>query len=333
MPLTTTILGAGASADFGFPLGGGLFGEVRSALAGFRSKYKAADSKRSFFYADHVRQWVQGNEFSEQLCRSCEKPDGGIDFSPVFKLIDMMEEAPAYTIDTLAMERPEFTEVCRVATAEVLINRIRSMITGERHAPQKWAFCSRELKLLGGQQTQTNWMTLFVSAMRTLLRISTDEKFCFVSFNYDRIAENGMRRIWQNASNDLGSFDDHVEFTYPHGSVHWDVDDNGYSTFSVTRSPIVFAHTKASQDSFDEAVKWLSSSQRVISLGFNFSPENTHSLQLKKSLKKVELVYQNYDQNPGLDRRVSALEVAKTRAFSGGIASAMLRGEIGELPT
>lgn len=329
MKQTTIILGAGASVDFGQPLGSALYDLALDKLKGFRSDYRIRDEADSFFDYGRVKSWCQQDPFRRALFDECGN-DRGYDFGPMFALIDLMEEAPAYSIDTLALEKPEHLNLCRTLVAQIIASSIKKQILQSDDGSEVWNFSKR---IIPGT-SNTNWLHLFVSMMRNAIRRDADQRFSFISFNYDKIAETVMRRVWSLASQDMPGFDSFVEFTYPHGQIDWIIDGQMRSRFGGDASKIVFAHNKGDTGSFKEAREYLERADVIISLGFHFAPENIRSLfEEDGTVVGAELIYQNYDSNMGLDRRVAELGFGANGRFTGRIADAIVQGQLGELPS
>lgn len=242
-----------------------------------------------------------------------------------------MTSAPAYSIDTLAMENPEYLGLCKAIVAELITAGVRKQIElDEAEGREVWGFEKRSIPVQAGMAS--NWIHLLASMMRNSLQHDPTHRFKFVSFNYDRIAEMVLRRIWSLPSRQLGHFQDVIEFTYPHGKIAWNVDLGGRSTLKPRESEIVFAHNKEDAQSFETAINFLDDADLIVALGFHFAPENVRSLSLARRAFGKRLIYQNYANNRGLDERVAKLGIVDPRKFGGPIADAIVQGELGELP-
>lgn len=336
MPTTTVILGAGASADFGMPLGAPMYDDFVSRLTQMREDWVRF---REDPFADYRRcvSWMQAEPFRKALLQFAvsEDPSGRQDFnlSYLFGMIDKLERSPVLSIDTFALENEEFAAPCKNAVAQMLIDKLKSNISRDDHGNYRLELLKRLIANPRDQgQSIRNWVHLFLAMARTALAQDRDTKFEILSFNYDKIFEQIARDIWSVPSRNLGNFDDIFSITYPHGQVAWRIESDGRSTFSVEESAIEFAHIHPGRETLPDFSEQLVRSDKIIALGFAFAPENIRTLGIADGAHLKALVYQNYDKNRGLDSRVRSLNVANVRSFSGSISNAILEGELGELP-
>jgi len=330
MPQTTIILGAGASADFGMPLGSALYEHALRQLRSFYSEITDIQRNDPFFDLNKCRAWAAQNSFRDCLFNTLTT-EKGFDPKRVKSLVALMGSAPAYSIDTLAMENPEHLGLCRAMVAELITAGVRKQIRfDEGEGREVWNFELRSVR--AGADVAPNWIHLLASMMRNTLQADPSHQFRFISFNYDRIVEMTLGKIWKLPTRSLGKFDDVVAFTYPHGKISWEVNSSEQSSFKPLQSEIVFAHNKDDLTSFETAISFLDEADVIIALGFHFAPENVRSLSLGRRAMGKRLIYQNYANNRGLDERVGRLGVVDPRKFSGSIADAIVQGELGELP-
>lgn len=330
MPKTAVILGAGASADFGLPLGSALFDIAFDKMKKFRAELREASGRAFWDYTKCIG-WANADSFRKTILSVCESEDQKINFDPALELTDLMQEAPAYSIDTLALENPEYLALCRVIVARLIIDSLQRQIVKDERGDEIWGFAHRKVPSSSGMIS--NWVHLFVSMMRNSIRKEPDQSYLFISFNYDQLAEKIMRRIWAKPSQNIGALDQFARFTYPHGKISWGLGDRGASRLSVAESELVFAYNKSGLDAFAEARDFLSEAEQIVSLGFHFAPENIRSLFPEDMGPHAALTYQNYEGNKGLDRRVEDAGFIDARSFEGSIAEAINQGELGELPS
>lgn len=332
------ILGAGASADFGIPLGGGLYDKALSYLSDFETEWKEAFEKLILPDSNRMRAYFQGSEPYQTLFDNSFHDDGSASLNRISDLRALMEKAPVYSLDTLALENPEHVKICKFLTAYCLAETINPNLFEKiegYNEPKEWDFLKRKINTNTTEGHIDNWLHLFVSMMRAAKRENPDTQYNFISFNYDGIAENVMKHLWSLPSDNLGPFEDTTSFFYPHGQLKWKSDARGITRLDISdfEEAILFAHNKEHKDGFPPAIKALEESEQVFSLGFNFAPENIASLDLLKASEKKSLVYQNFDKNEGLDNRIQKLKFSSTERFSGPIAAAITRGYLGDLPS
>lgn len=331
MSQTTVILGAGASADFDLPLGNALYAAAQGKLQNFQDTWSRETEDRPGWDWGRISNFFWDDPTSLSIVKFLEK-DNGKSIAPAYGLLKLMTEAPVPSIDTLAFENSNYLGLCKSLVASIIIERIREGIAKSDNGTEEWRFMKRMIvDQANGNSHQQNWIHLFTAMMRNMLTVNPEHKFKFVSFNYDMLFEQTLRRLWDLPDRSLGNLDDIVEFTYPHGSISWGVDHQGHSTFDHSARNIVFAHNKEDRGGFDKSREFIGTSNLLLSLGFNFAKENTDSLNLAHLAVDKHLIYQNFDGSVGLARRVDRLRLASVEAFEGPIASAIMQEKLGDL--
>lgn len=333
---TAVIIGAGASVDFGIPLGSELYDLAASSLKKCKREWEEAVNEKWISSTPALLAYFQGVQPFTELVKLSTNEEGGASLTLISRLLELMEMAPVYSLDTLALENPEYLKICKLLTAQIIADKVNSSLLSKRDGriqPKEWEFAKRTIRI--GGETKNNWINLFVSMMRSAKRARPDTKFNFISFNYDGIVENVMRKLWALPSEDIGQFDDVARFCYPHGRLPWVTGTDNVTSLNSAEyeSSILFAHNKEHKEGFPDAIAAIKASQDVISLGFHFAPENINSLSLSEIAKGKNLTYQNYAGNRGLDERISRLPFAYAKPFSGSIADAVVQGYCGELPS
>lgn len=336
MKQTTVILGAGASADFGLPLGDGLLDIAEEQLASFKSKFEEYTERRPDWQWAGLRDFFYDDPVKKALVKTLEESRSK-SVKPLFDLINVIQRTSAYSIDTLALENSEYLEICKTLASGILTSSIQENIHIDQTGTENWKFDQRKIYNSKSQdQTQANWIHLFTSMMRNAYTQNRSKRYKFISFNYDKLFEMTLRRVWDVSTRKLIDIDSFVEFTYPHGLIDWTVDTSGRSHFSYDSSQIEFAHNKTDKNSFDLARDFIAETTDIISLGFSFAPENIDSLGLRLSdglsVTQPTLIYQNYDGNQGVNRRVSELPVDAVE-FRGPISQAIQQSQLGDLPS
>ncbi len=330
---TVLVLGAGASADFGLPLGAQLYDQAVSLLTDLASGWMRESRESHFWDYNRAVSFVQSEDRFKFLLDFLHIENDGqktISIEHVQNFLTLMDSAPVYSLDTLALEFPEHTELIRLLTSFLISDAVRQNIEVDNRGKVNWRFNRR---LIGpGKKLQANWIHLFCSMVRNEIATQRASEIGVISFNYDRLFENIGKQIWTMPTRNLGNFDSIFKISYPHGKISWDVDDQLRSNFKIEKSEIVFAHNKPEGYENDGAADMVENADRLIFLGFHFSPENIATLRLDQCVQQ-EIVYQNFDGNRGLDRRVAELPFRDIRRFEGSISDAILQGELGALPS
>lgn len=331
MSQTTIILGAGASADFGLPLGRALYSTAQSKLQSFEASWD--DFNRSPFGDwNQLRGKVQNDAVSLAIVNYLEGA-GEETVKPAIDLLELMREIPAHTIDTLTVENTEHLGLCKTLVASILSENVSKSISRDRSGKERWLFGEGVIQSSTAPVERVdNWIHLFTAMMRHTLTSEPERKFKVISFNYDMIFERVLERIWSHPTRDLGEMEEIIEFVYPHGKISWMLGGNGSSRFEPLGKDIEFAHGKFDHSGFKTSKEFIRKSDRLISLGFHFASENMKSLDLPNAAEGLDLTYQNFEQSEGLKRRVSALNLKSSREFHGPIAEAIRQEIMGDMP-
>ncbi len=335
---TVVVLGAGASADFGLPLGDEMYNQARDLLEEFLRALRSEARRDSFYNYSQMVAFVKSHARYKSLLpfmlEDLENGSKHISDKPISDLLDAMKVAPAYSLDTLALEYPEHADIIKVLCAQLITESLRKGFAKDENDNEIFKFNNKQIEnpKKNKQELLSNWIHLFCSMMRNELAVLDTQKYGIVSFNYDRLFEKVGSFVWEHPTRNVGKFREIFDIKYPHGKIVWDTDHNGKSIFDPTCSEIVFAHNKPENYLNDGAADLVAEATKLIFLGFHFSQENITTLGLK-NCKPEEVVYQNYSGNRGLDTRVSDLGFKSVRSFKGPISAAILEGELGELPS
>ena len=75
-----------------------------------------------------------------------------------------MKKAPAYSLDTLALENAEHVKMCKFLTAQILAEKINGCLVEKDPRGflcwKEWDFLMRELSGDGGSSGNKNWLHL-----------------------------------------------------------------------------------------------------------------------------------------------------------------------------
>ncbi len=308
-------------------------------LSDHKRNWKTALEKVSHPTTQAVLNYFQNAEPYTTLIKMCTDEQGRASLNPVEELETLMKKAPVYSLDTLALENAEHVKICKFLTAHILADKInRCLFKKDSNGylqEKEWDFLMRKIPAAGSDGGVQNWLHLFVSMMRNAKRANPKTRYDFISFNYDGIAENVMRQLWSLPSDDLGPFEEAASFHYPHGRLQWVNKPGGPTRIAIDNYEecILFAHNKEHKEGFPAATEALQVASIIISIGFNFAPENVESLEMQKVVADKKLIYQNFDKNEGLDRRIESLPFTEVSRFHGPIAAGIMRGYLGELPS
>jgi len=191
---TVVILGAGASADFGLPLGGALFDQASSTISSLIRDWKYRANEDAFWSFNRAVSFVRTNDVYKALLPHMYGTDASgqqnIGIHRFEEILAAMNSAPAYSLDTFALEFPDHADVVRTLTADLIIRSIKKQIARDERGKEIRNFDTRLVDhLINSDKRVYNWIHLFCSMVRNELTADAESRYGIISFNYDRLFE------------------------------------------------------------------------------------------------------------------------------------------------
>ncbi len=305
---TLFVVGAGASFDFGFPLGSELVELIRGELSG------RSDGNSPVLGSFEINNAFQiiANETAQN-------------FSDVYlsgqKLANILANHPV-SIDNVIATRHKDTNlvsVAKLAIAKILLQRERQSIvatqdgTGLRSSPFD----------------QNNWLNFCLQRMFTQLYAEdTDNVFNkarFISFNYDRCVTQIARRTLASYFHLEDSIAiaacEKLKVIHPYGSLGelpavakggetgFGQKVNPTTILKMARNIKTFTEGVAETDikaQIDEATLWAES---IVFVGFGYIDENLKLLQSNELLSKQRRIYGSACKMPYASSRSAMLDL------------------------
>jgi hypothetical protein len=347
---TVIILGAGASVDFGLPLGSEIFhliiedcDQLLDAVKSEGAEFIGAlDSSRHYIMHPlghltyhQVLHELGGSKISR---RDCREPAIEAKLGAIEDLRQALMLSTAETIDEFVTLNPSNAELCLRIMASVMFRRLYEFKDG---AYVRKNFLSR--MTTSGER---NWIHLFINAFRTnyIRGQIPKDRIRIVSFNYDPILRVALDELFGAIERPVGNWQDVFDLHQVYGAFQpapSSVDNvyeliakwsDGITTVGLERSGFpsgVIPHIASAVRNADF----------IYAAGFAFARENCALIGLSERDLNRPIHFVNFDNNPGLHDRVSTYgrsNVVKSYADSGAGKMTMSRaiqlGVFGELP-
>lgn len=330
------IVGAGASADFGLPLGGPLLSEVRDELrfqvkemenAKFRI-HDGDDIDWSYFTQrkrtatgydtrDYpIWLWLQNTIKKEEDELHIHSGDGRYFkrlASMMISVADLLDEQTSETIDDFIAMNPKTSPMVKLAIACVFY-RIIFESEDRNHAVRKRVHV-REFETQSGNPKKSkfrrNWVHLLINIVRHAAynkTLTDDQKIKIISFNYDGILESILDSQFDNTGHEFKPWRDYIEIIHPHGwmgelpetcSNMKNTVENWASAINVVNEKNPSGEVKKARNT---ATKWIREADKIFMAGFALSAPNAKMLGLGSNYRKdaQHWYIHNYDGSPGL---------------------------------
>lgn len=332
---TTLILGAGASVDFGAPLGEPLWRRISQQTGALSGACDASghgtgqllrntryDDPKAYAYYSEVfslhddpatlaaimghAMGAQHVQHSNEILRRIAERTGGADVHT--------------SVDDFLRDNPSLLRPIRTLIAGLLFESLYER-DSENH--QQWNLRQQltRFKFNGPSDGREidNWVRLFVGICRPMLNRVTQETLVpvtVISFNYDRVMETVLSHFWAQSERPYPALDLCFKFIHPYGAfgeLPWSVTDAG-EWIKAQATGIGLADGKGSQEAKNiEAA--LSEAKQIFSLGFSFTDTNTQLLGLTNK-HGPRLFVQNFGKDQRVARTLTKLNATATESGS-----------------
>src|SRR4051812_37306612 len=262
-PKRSVIVGAGASVPYGLPLASDLLNKARDRILELEERR-----------ASHHGGWHPHNEelakgdLDLAVLRSILPPNSLRSVARSFR-----DDLVQTNLDDFVRDHPSLTPVVSMLITVTLISSIY------RQEDSIWTLKPNLRR--GGAALDKDWMRRFVGLVRP--KASVENKMSIISFNYDSLLERSMRMYWSGAERNYTSFEDAIEFVYPHGKFS-DLPEriNDPEQYLVAQAAQLRLGDNRDQPSRDRARDIIEASTKIYSVGFSFSVDNVELLGLGK---------------------------------------------------
>ena len=323
---TVIVLGAGASAQFGFPLGDALRNQIISGIGSLGNRFVDSDFPRlESIGADNV-DFFNKNPFlalasymSSPLAQP-NLPENVQSEQMLSKLFEFHEDMKIQTHDTVdqfisANPKHQFI-------GKVLLSQQIMLVMYERagHQLRLRAFADREY------HHRRNWYQQLINRIRDGAQDSqslVNNKLSVVTFNYDRSLERALETSLANTEIHQGAdYKKVVSIFHVNGTpseLPRDVTNVGNFILECAQNFHLVEEAVGSEvkEVRVQAHSAISNAEGVYVLGFDFDPSNVSAIGLREASHKGRVVCLNFDGHPGLQQKIIRLGIPESGIFGG----------------
>ncbi len=315
------LIGAGASADFGLPLGETLINDIMKATNKTQSPINGppTQSPSPNYWGSDLADGHKGmqNPIGATVIQALA-PAGPLNSSERLtaarsKAYAMGQELLAQTsetIDDFISLNPQFSEIAKLCIAGSFAGKLfKSAGTGP----------AGQIKPLEARMSESgarNWIHLLINIVRHGRRGRSDERrIPIISFNYDGILEYVLEKQFSNIGVQMGRFDEHFEILHPHGfcgnlpgitpSIWKTATEWAKNIWVVNEDPAALPESVRCDR--NRSRRLIENAERIYAAGFSFSHPNCELLGLNKRDQPFEIRYHNYNNDIGIDVAVGRI--------------------------
>ncbi|MEO6608375.1 MAG: hypothetical protein ABIN69_07885 [Aestuariivirga sp.] len=316
---TVIIVGAGASRDFGFPLGPELLDLLRKCLVQGRQEFR----NKGGLYGQ-----IGGKELLLQKYRLLYQHAGenqnlelGFDVAALDAFQHSIDGQTITSIDRFLRDHPEHSEIGRFLIALEIVARSYSKVdtNDECFLPDFSTGAS------------TEWIAFLINELREGASDASElreNKLTIVNFNYDTTIERALDAQFSKTSRHKGaSWKDCVKMLHVYGQVaplekhlRW---SNFFSQVQESAKTLSYIdgrmhHSPDFSSNLNTCANALVDAEKVCSIGFAFDEANNALLGLSQNHIPEKTFALNYDGNVGLNNRLRNLGVTHIFQPTGG---------------
>jgi hypothetical protein len=316
---TVILLGAGASYEFGAPLGESLWGQIVNSTVSVRKSYERYAEQHMLRTSqqrirDHRYSDPKAYAYLSEILSLYDEP-AALDAITLVKdssnqfgtnlhgVIARVAERVTQTnfhasVDDYLRDNPTLLRPLRVLIASIIFNGLYEKDDERNH---QWnlrglADTKRFSSPHDSKVMVDNWLHSFVGACRPMLIGATKiTPVTVVSFNYDRLMETVLARYWSRAERQFPSFEKCFEFIYPYGCFG-EFPELVHEPGDWLREQAKGIGLADGQQSHEQArIRCaVSEARQIFSIGFSFTAANIKLLGLTPA-HGAKLFVQNYD--------------------------------------
>jgi hypothetical protein len=303
---TVLIVGAGASVEFGYPLGPKL---LENITKGISVAQKIAANPHAFpkIATDQdflLYQYAVAYENAQSLVIEASWKDFD-DFEKVAK------SQTNQSVDRFLRDHPEFAKIGKYFIAQEVVTK--SYVNCK---PQSFA-----------QGVDTKWIGALINELREGAddaRELAQNKLTIITFNYDVVIEMALDAQLSNTSRHRNaSWRDWLDVIHVYGEVRPPrtlfARDTYLEDLKASAKTISTIQKASSDTEFSKHVqkmrKKIQNSQKIISIGFSFDPANVDLLGLSDGSVGRKIVALNFDGHFGVSKALEKLGTPKENIF------------------
>ncbi|MBT9446093.1 MAG: hypothetical protein IV086_10380 [Hyphomonadaceae bacterium] len=320
------VLGAGASVDFGLPLGRTLWSmvstEVKCFAETFRERGATTFGDFNTITHHHISQ--------ERRCigDALRGVAGDTALVALYQASEVITSANVHSsVDDFVRDHPSLSAPIQAAVAASIFS---ALYEPEDGGGRYWNLKERlsagtlihTIDREGRETVVRNWVRQFVGLVRPAsARVETVTPISIVSFNYDRLFETLVRKFWPLAEVTYPSVDECFRFIYPYGAFTGlpDTVQDVERFLNQQRAALSFMGTS---ELGEEVASMISNSTRVLFVGFSFAQTNMDILGVAPERGHMYHV-QNYR---GEDKRLDRVLIDRLGVPTKNVDQASMEG-------
>lgn len=357
------ILGAGASFDFGLPLGGQLIDIIKKAtlkrqthknqwgdLIEVPSIWSPASLQPSVGLKDAISTLLAYQFFAAR--DRYTQDDLMTNRLEAFELGKALDSQTSDTIDDFISLNPKHSALAKLCIAGAFVEKLfRSEEHGSRAYPGNFG-----ARLCQDGKTR-NWIHLLINIARHHYRSAPPaHKIKIITFNYDGVLEHVLAKQFGNVEEKFGDYADYFEIIHPHGYCGhipdettdiWKMATAWARNICVVNEPADRVPENVAE-ARNRAKELIATADHIYAAGFSFSRPNCKLLGFYDLHKIPTISYHNFNNDIGIDLAVEGIfdrfvmrDVERSRQIKKGagsegrplpIAEWIRAGYLGEMP-
>lgn len=330
---TVIILGAGASAQFGFPLSIDIFKSLEPLMAATRKgyddhpsyfKFPCGVNNFDFFYRKPIQAlicYLNHNPVTHNYLT--EDLTGKKSINSLLRFYSDFKSSTQDTIDLFLSENPQHQKI-----GKLIISLLIMMKMYESHSDfgRLKSFSERDYK------DRRNWYHKLINHIRHGAIDGpsiAENKLTIITFNYDLSLEQALKdRLSKTEIHQDGNYKDVVKILHVNGysqNLPKNLTNAGDFVVQCAKNfHLVGEKVESSlQDIRHQATRAMENAERIYVLGFNFDRSNISAISLDRVHKRgtdydrSHIYCHNFDGNLGLNQKIKGIKIPDTNILSG----------------
>ena len=307
---TVIIVGAGASFDFGYPLGPNLLSNIIGGIVDAKRIYQLGSGHRPTIATD-----LDFLKYQYPIAYENASSYLGCTTTELVKFAEIANSQTNKSVDRFLRDHPNLQKIGKYFIAQEIVQKSYSMIA-EQVLPKNFRIGT------------PGWIGELINEMREGTKNTHDlkeNKITLVTFNYDLSIEMALDAQFANTDIHRGAdWRACVEVIHVYGQVEPPKETFVRQEFlddikKSARSIKIIGDVDSSQitDGHLEKIREkISKAERVISLGFSFDQANVELLALNENRVGPKMTVLNYDGHYGVKRLLGDLDVKSSNIFA-----------------
>lgn len=328
------LLGAGASAPFNIPIGGGMIeaighqldterkylGAKAGQLVLDKTRIGEALSDLRIFYKMPIHATIGLAEKNIKQNRLCPE-EFQTDMAVLLEFERLLHNQTSDSIDDFIVQNPNLSRLSKIAIASIIFLKSYSVDEANRSLLVRQLDRRTTSELFKdvserSELAERNWIHLMINIARDRYFDSVPDpsrRIRIITFNYDMILEHVLERQFRNTQRNYSDYTDYFEILHVHGQcgrIDDEIRERGRPVIESWAEGIhVVRETDVSQKVQDDrllARKWVESARNIHCVGFSFARANVKLIGLDACPNPNSLNYCNYNRSVGVKKNAES---------------------------